>query len=151
MIIFGWITALAYQLGEGIRLHLGQGVSELLVDSPAHLHKAIVDLSRDLFELKTVGEVNEKLLGSDRGESIILLDGNLLPWITSSRHGVMMTLIEEYLEMLRSLTGVQVVSLISNPSSRAVINLANLVKQGSYFHYAPAHGGIRDRDVFFMY
>lgn len=148
-VLFGWIQSLAYLPGEGVMGSIGKDVSELLTSSPDdfHFHRSLIDAERAVLELDVAAEAAGRLAGEET--VAVLMDGSLIPWssVNSSGSGAA-PVIKRYGARLASCTGKLLASVISEPKSRAVVNLARLAEARGYENYLPATTGVRDRDLF---
>ena len=145
-VLLGWVTALAYQMGEGVVCSMSKSLTRELWNLEDEFQKDYVDLSRSLLEISVAHQI---ISGIYRREKLVLLDGCLLPWITSARHSrqCIQKINSEYGKKLNLCSSGHLAAVTQNPRSRAIINLLRLLETNNINDYTPAHSGIRDRDL----
>lgn len=145
---FGWVSALAYEMGHGIILKDGLCVSEQILDlaEDEQTIRNYIDLSRAVIEMKVASDVADKG-GSNK---VVLLDGSLIPWASFSRNtsSRIRSLLDQYQTYFSKSQDSLIVSVISNPHSRSVINLIEFSLVIPVDAYKPVRYGYRDRDLF---
>ena len=145
-VLFGWVSALAYQSGPGVIFSLAKCVTQALWDLDDDSQKEFVDLARSLLEISVAQNMTSH---PDNQEKVVLLDGGLLPWISSPyrsrRHKKEM--MNQYCHELSLCYPHYMAAVTQNPRSRALVNLLNLLETKDLGHYVPAHSGLFDRDL----
>jgi hypothetical protein len=147
LVPFSWVEALAFEKITGIIYREAKDISDHLLDCGDNypLQRDLVDLSRQCLEVTVARKVCE----SKKGRYVVILDGCMVPWFEHSRKRtrVVNELIQTYFADLDGCRPSLLVSVISNPKSRAVVNLIRLLQATSTAPFLPAKSGIRDRDI----
>ena len=145
-VLLGWVTALAYQMGPGVVFSLAKSVTKELGDLDEETQKDFVDLARSVLEITIAQNI---ITDPSNKQKVILLDGGVLPWVTSSNHSrqYLKELLSQYYVELKLCHPGCLAAVIQNPRSRALINLLRLLQAKNIEDYEPSHSGLHDRDL----